>query len=339
MKYSSTLLKRYITVDDTIENIAQNLTLKSCEIEEIITRTIPSQVVIARVTHLEQHPQADKLNVATLDCGEKGTFQIICGGTNLAQDMYVAAALPGTHLPAITMDIAEREMRGVLSQGMICAKEELGIAEDTEHHWIWDLSQDLEVHETHIGKSLQEIFPRLENSIIDVDNKTLTNRPDLTGHWGMATELQAIYTQPTTTGNIKFNTIENYRKDIVHVNILETIQQSPKGSKNITVETPGCRSYISADIPNITIQPSSFYTRLQLLDLGQESKNNWIDFAHMFMVTSGQPIHFFDADKVQGDITVRNAQDGEEFTDLTNKNHILTTNDIVVCDAEKILAL
>ena len=144
MKYSSSLLQKFITIQDSPENIAKNLILKTCEIEEIVERKLSETIVIGKVVTCEKHPDADKLSVCQVDCGKKGTFQILCGGANVKADIYVPTALAGTHFAKAEITIEPRKMRGLDSNGMICSKEELGIDEDKEKHNIRDLKEDLE---------------------------------------------------------------------------------------------------------------------------------------------------------------------------------------------------
>jgi phenylalanyl-tRNA synthetase beta chain len=144
MKYSLSLLQKFITIQDTPENIAKELILKTCEIEEVTERKIVDSIVIGKVLSCEKHPEADKLSVCQVDCGKAGTFQILCGGTNVAADLYVPVALVGTYFAKADMTIEPRKMRGIDSNGMICSKEELGIDEDTEKHTIRSLTEDLE---------------------------------------------------------------------------------------------------------------------------------------------------------------------------------------------------
>lgn len=142
MLYSNNILKRYLSLPIDVEKIADELTLKSCEVEEIHQRNIPDDVVIGKVTEVKQHPNAEKLSVCQVDCGEKGKYQICCGGENVTTDTYVPVALPGCFLPALNVKIESRELRGKASDGMICSKEELGIPEDMEKHWIWILQAE-----------------------------------------------------------------------------------------------------------------------------------------------------------------------------------------------------
>lgn len=336
MKYHSSLIKKYISVNDTPENIAQKLIIKTCEIEEIIERKISDSIVIWKILSFEKHPDADRLNVCQVSCGNKGEYQIICGASNVQTGIFVPVALPGTVFEKAGITIEKRKMRGIESNGMICSKEELGINEDQELHSIWELPLDLDdISDTDLGTPLADKFPWLNSYVFDVDNKGLTNRPDLTGHFGAAVELNAMY-EPK---DISFNTVSKWMKQFSDTTILDTFTHATPAKRKVIWESAGLNSYTLLEINNITIQPLSFFTRLQLLDMGANPRNNWVDFSNLFMLLTGQPIHFFDADKVDGDIIIRNAKDGEEFTDLFETKHILKSTDIVITDKNKVLAL
>lgn len=336
MKYHSQLLKKYISIDDSRENIAQKFILKTAEIEEITERKIPDSIVIGKVLEVWNHPDADKLNVAKVDCGAKGIFQIICGGINLAVDQLVSVALVGTPFPQANIVIEKRAMRGVDSEGMICSKEELQIYEDLDTHEIWDLKKDLDLTEEDIGTPLREKFPWLEATILEVDNKNMTNRPDLTGHFGAAVELNAMYPDQ----QIKYNKVKEYLESFKHTEILNVLSHTEsKLSRQVLGQSENLNTYIALEINKVKIQKSDFFARLQLLDLGSHPISNWVDFSNLFMNISGLPVHFFDADKIQGDLVIRDAKEGEKFVDLFEKEHLLQSTDLVIADEHKILAL
>lgn len=344
MKYSSMLLKKFISVNDTPENIAKNLILKTCEIEEVHVRVLPDDLVIGKIKEFKKHPEADKLNICQVDCGKKWMFEIICGGENVAENMYVPVALPNCFLPAINMKIEPRKMRGILSNGMICSKEEIGVKEDLDKHRIRSLVEDFDdIGDEDLGISLKQKYPRMEWYVMEVDNKSLTNRPDLTGHFGIAAELNAMYAYEGPgihgTVSVSFNKVVDLFKQFQNTNILETLENSTKLERKVVSKSDGLNTYILLALNNITVQQSSFFMRLQTIDMWSQPINNWVDFSNLFMLISGQPIHFFDADKVDGDIIVRNAKEGEEFVDLFEKKHSLLTTDIVISDKHKILAL
>lgn len=339
MRYSLNLLKKYITVQDTVENIAQQLTLKTCEIEEIVKRELPAEVVIGKVLETKQHPDADKLTICQVDCGAKGKWQICTGGENIKAGVYVPTAIPGCYLPAIDLKIEPRKLRGEDSNGMICSKGELGIVEDEDKHRIWIMNEDLhDLSDADIGTPLGDKYPRMNNAVLDVDNKTITHRPDLTGHFGLAREVQAIY---ALQENIKttFTKLSHWQHTLDTTNMLDTLENATKGTLQIEVDTPECQSYIAVQYNNVSVKPSSLYTRLAVQDIGQNARNNRIDFSNLFMLTTGQPIHIFDADSIKGKLTVRKAKKGEKFVDLKDGEHVLTADDIVIADKEKVLAL
>ena len=338
MKYTSPLLKKFISINDTPENIAKNLILKTCEIEEINYRSIAESIVVGLVKSCEQHPDADKLKVCMVDCGKKWIYQIICGGSNVATWLYVPVALPGTVFEKAGITIEPRKMRGIESNGMICSKEEIWILEDMEKHSIWSLTEDLEdISDADLWTALSAKFPRLENRVMEVDNKSLTNRPDLTWHFGAATELNAIYRHKKWV--ITFNKIKEYHEQCTPTHIMHILENSTKPERKVVWESANLNAYILLHLKNIDVHQTSFFTRLQMLDLWAKPISNWVDFSNLFMNISGQPIHFFDAEKVDGDIIVRNAQDGEKFTDLFETQHILKATDVVITDKKKILAL
>jgi len=149
-------------------------------------------------------------------------------------------------------------------------------------------------------------------------------------------ELNAIYKE---SGLISYNKVTEWIKQFSHTNILETLEHATPAKRKVIAQTPGVNSYTLLELNNVSIKPSTFFTRLQMLDLGSMPRNNWVDFSNLFMLLTGQPIHFFDADKVAGDIIIRNATEGEQFTDLFSMVHTLTPTDIVIADNQKVLAL
>ncbi|HBB04418.1 TPA: hypothetical protein DCZ39_06065 [Patescibacteria group bacterium] len=120
---------------------------------------------------------------------------------------------------------------------------------------------------------------------------------------------------------------------------MQILENSTKPERKVVGESEGLNAYLLLHLKNITVQQASFFSRLQMLDLGTNPISNRVDFSNLFMNISGQPIHFFDADKVDGDIIVRNAKDGEIFVDLFETKHTLKANDIVIADKKKVLAL
>lgn len=337
MKYCSSLLKKYISVDVSADDIAQHLILKTAEIEWIEHREISEKIVIWYVTECTKHPDADKLNVCQVNCGDKWQYQIICGGANVRAGIFVPVALPGTVFEKAWITIEPRKMRWIESNGMICSKEEIWINEDLDKHSIRDLVLDLEdISDKDLGTPLNAKFPRLESYVLEVDNKWLTNRPDLTGHFGIACELNSIYRD---SGKIIYNKAKEYFSHFANTNILDVLEHGNRAKRNVVSQSEWVNSYTLLEINNVTVRESSFFTRLQMIDMWSNPRSNRVDFSNLFMLLSGQPIHFFDAEKVNWDIIIRNAKDWEEFVDLFETKHSLKSTDIVIADKDKILAL
>lgn len=339
MLFSGSLIKRYINIKDNPKNIANYLTLKACEIEEIIERKIPDEVVIWYVTKCEKHPDADKLVVTEVDCWTKWTYQIVTGAVNIAKDMYVPVALEGAYLPVKDLKIKPVNMRWIPSNGMICSKEELWIKEDLDIHWIWVLDEDINsLSKEDLGKKLSDEIPFLDNFIFDIDNKTLTNRPDLTWHLWQSIELSAIYNQ-FWKDKIFMSNINHIFDIFNNTNIFEILENSKKSDRDIFVNSKNTRTYLNLELNNVKIDKSKFKERLELIDLDEQPINNFVDFSNLFMLFTSQPIHFFDAKKINWNIVVEDAKWWEEFIDITWKKHILEEWDIIVKDNNKILAL
>ncbi len=138
---------------------------------------------------------------------------------------------------------------------------------------------------------------------------------------------------------ISFTTIKKRYEQFQASAIQQVLEGSKKAKTKVIGEADGLNSYILLELNDIKVQPSSFYTRLQMIDMGALPRSNWVDFSNLFMLISGQPIHFFDAAKVEGNVTIRNAKDKESFTDLFGTTHVLISTDIVIADNKKVLAL
>jgi phenylalanyl-tRNA synthetase beta chain len=335
MKYHSWLLQRFVSLPVDAEVFANDLTLKTCEVEEVISRKIPEKVVIGKAIEVGKHPEADKLSVCQVDCWSAWSYQILTGWENIVAGAYVAVAIPGCYLPVIDLQIDARKMRWLDSNGMICSKGELWINEDEWQHWIWLLAEDFDdLTDADLGTPLSVKYPWLDSFVLDVDNKTVTHRPDLTGHFGLAVEARTLYTNARGTID---TWVEDFSSATFLSNLLDTNISLPW--RAVDIQTDKVFAYSLLSLPVVQMQKSSFFTRLQLIDLGHTSKNNWVDFSNLFMYLTGQPVHFFDADLVKGDVIVRQAKAWEVFVDLTDGEHTLTADDIVIADSEKILAL
>ena len=201
MRVSLNLIKKYIDIpkDITPNKIAYDLTLRTVEVES--TETISDKfhdIVVGKILKLDKHPNADSLKVCQVDIGEKEPVQIVCGGSNLYENEYVVVSKPGAevvwHGEGEPVKIEKTKLRGVDSYGMICAASEVGLESlypMKDDHEIVDL-KDIDVE---LGTNIADALD-INDTIIEIDNKSLTNRPDLWGHYGIAREISAIYTLP-----------------------------------------------------------------------------------------------------------------------------------------------
>ena len=337
MKYHSQLIRKYIAINDTPENIANNLILKTVEIEEVISRKIDKRIVIWKVISAVNHPDSDHMSVCQVDLGSKWQFQIVCWAANVQWAKYVAVAMEWAVFEKAWITIAPRKLRGVDSNWMICSKNELWINEDTDKPWIWELDKDLEVSDEDLGTPLTDKFEWLDSYVLDIDNKWLTNRPDLTGHFGVAWEFNSMY-QPQW--KIEFSALPKYQQDFENTNMLDLLEHGEKKwKKSVVCETKWLNNYILLELNNVSVKDSDFYMRLQNADLWNGSVNNWVDFSNIFMNISWNPVHFFDADKIEWNIHIRDAREWEKFVDLFEKEHTLIPQDIVIADDKKALCL
>ncbi len=341
MLFSTNLLKKYISLDVAPKDLMSMMTLHACEVEHIIERKIPSLVVIGYVISTVKHPNADTLTICQVDCGIHWKYQICTAADNIRPNIYVPVALPGCYLPAIDLTIGNRQMRWEDSNGMICAKIELAIDEDAEIHGIWIMDDDFtDLSPNDIWTLLSTKYLRLDNTILNVDNKTINNRPDLTGLLGMAIEMRTIFkNSPVSPWQIKQENVTHVLEEHNPARALELLHHATPCVQKIQVQTEKCSVYSLLALSNVSIRKSPFYDRLGLIDSGLKSKNNRVDFSNLFMTISGQPIHCFDADTIKGTISVRQAYQWERFTDLTGATHILDTQDIVIADDSGPIAL
>ena len=315
MKISYKWLQEYVTIDKTPEELAELLTDHAFEVESIMKLGEGlEKVVVGEVVFKEKHPDADKLSVTKVKVTETETLDIVCGAPNVEVGQKVAVAMVGAELPN-GMKIEERKVRGEKSCGMICAEDELGLGKS--HEGIMVLDADL-----GIGTPIKEALG-LDDTILEID--VLPNRAhDCLCHLGVAREVAAV------TGNLlkKFDT------------------ESPVDRKNkngvLEVEVKEkdlCRRYSAGVVNDVTIKESPDFIKARLESVELRPINNIVDITNYIMFSFGQPMHAFDADKLQGKIVVRLARSGEKILALDDKEYKLIETDLVICDEEKPIAI
>lgn len=316
MKISLNWIKDFVDLDENLEplQVLERITMSTAEVEEIETIGAHlKEVVVAKVLATKPHPNADKLKLVTVDDGTS-VMEVVCGAPNVAEGQIVALAKSGTTLPSGTLK--PTKIRGVKSAGMICADDELGLSDD--HTGIIVFDDDVKV-----GTTLDQIFGK-EDVVLEVDNKSLTHRPDLWGHVGFAREFAAVYGKP-----LKFDP---------KTTVDEAKEKDPLVIENMVPEL--CPRYSALVVKNVKVcdSPTWMQQRLKAVDI--KPINNLVDVTNYVMMEYGQPMHAFDRRHINGDkIVIRRAEDKEKFTTLDEAKHKLVTDDIVIADANTAVAL
>lgn len=302
MYISINWIKDFVDLDGlSISDIANRFTLSCAEVEDVIEKGKDiSGIITARIESVENHPESKKLHILKVNTG-KDILQIVCGAPNVRPGMVTALATIGAHLGDI--EIGKAVLAGVESYGMCCSIKELGIGED--HSGIIDLGDD-----TEIGVDLKKLLP-IEDTLIEVDNKSLTNRPDMWGHYGIAREIAAI-----TGRKLKEYTVDN--SDFSNLPTLD-----------VTVESESCYRYSALRVEKISKNVSPLAMQIRLYYCGMRAISLLADLTNYIMLELGQPMHSFDGRKVES-VLVRNVSKDTEFTTLDGVKRVLPTGTMVI---------
>ena len=304
MKISVDWLNEYVDLKGiTAKQIADKLTQITCEVEEVIPvgRGLET-VLVGKILTCEAHPQSDHLHLLTVDIGQAQPLKIVCGAPNARAGIVVAVATVGTVMPD-GMQIAPTKIRGFESFGMCCSYAELGYKADNEG--IIELPA-----KTKLGTPITKVLKGLQDDIIDIDNKSITNRPDLWGHYGMARELSVIFDRPLKT---------------VETSLVHEYDHLP--ALPVKIEDEHCLSYGAMKIGNLgnLVSPDTMQNRLY--KLGHNSHGFLVDLTNYVMFAFGNPLHAFAADKVD-QISVGVVKPGTEFVTLKD-NVIKATKEML----------
>lgn len=327
MKVSLNWVKKYVDLPENIttKQMATDLTLRTVEVEGYEnTEEKFHDIIVGKVLEVNEHPNADKLKVCKVDIGEDEPKQIVCGGSNLYPNEMVVVCKPGAevywHGEAELQKIKDSKVRGVDSYGMICGAEEVYL-ENIFPAKEADEIVDLAGIDCYPGQSITEIID-MKDVVLEIDNKSLTNRPDLWGHYGIARELSAIY-------DVDLKPIEKVEID----------SKLPKYDVEI-MDSSKCQRYVAVEIDNVYEKRSPLWMQSAIIKGGMRPINAIVDITNYVMMAVGQPLHAFDKTHVDGNkIIVRNAREGEELLLLDNNSIELTTDDLVISDVNDAMAL
>ncbi len=325
MKVSLNWIKDYVKLPDDMDlkRLAYDLTMSTVEVEgaESLAESF-DKIIVGEIKEVLPHPNADKLRVCKVDIGEGDIKDIVCGGSNLEIGMKVVVACPGAmvrwHGEGEPVEIKNTKLRGVASFGMICAAVEVGLdalfpAKDD--HEIMDVTSFDVPAGTPIAKALD-----LDDIILEIDNKSMTNRPDLWGHYGIAREIAALYDLPL----VEF---EKY--------VPETNESYDVRIKDVE----RCPRYIGVRVEGLSVKPSPFEMQSRIWRVGMRPINALVDVTNYVMLATGQPTHVFDSNHIIDHIEVRRAEEGEKLKLLNDKDLALSADDLVIADNEGAVAL
>ncbi|MBO4815616.1 MAG: phenylalanine--tRNA ligase subunit beta [Clostridia bacterium] len=317
MKLSKNFVKDYVDIDVDIKQLAEDMTRVGNEYDEASPLINATNLVIGEVLECEDHPDSDHLHVCKVDIGEE-VLDIVCGAPNVRKGLKVILAKAGAKLPG-GIEIKKGMIRGKESNGMICSLYELGLEskflKEEDKAGIHELPESAPVG----GDPIK--FIEMDDEVADFE--LTANRGDLLSILGMAYELGAIYDKPVKEIDLKHDEIEEDVND----------------SFNLEINTENCSLFLAKKALNVTIKESPAFIKNRLIASGIRPINNVVDISNYVMLEVGQPLHFYDADRLGGKIAVRMATNGEKLTTLDNIERTLDSEDIVITNGKEAIGL
>src|SRR5512133_2707783 len=321
MKISYNWLRDYLNTDVDVEELGTVLTSIGLEVEETeaweSVRGGMKGVVIGRVLTCGRHPDADRLSVTTVDIGTVQPLNIVCGAPNVAAGQTVAVATVGTVIfkGEEQFEIKKSKIRGQLSEGMICAEDELGTGTDHEGIIVLDPS-------AKIGSPAADYFNVTTDTVFGIG--LTPNRIDCSSHYGVARDLAAYFNLRKPV-RAKLPSVESFRKE------------RSDGSISVSVEAASqCIRYSGLTIHGITVKPSPEWLQHRLRSIGLNPINNVVDITNFVLHETGQPLHAFDAATIKGNqVVVRTLAAGSKFVTLDGVERELAASDLMICNASE----
>ncbi|MHC1713707.1 MAG: phenylalanine--tRNA ligase subunit beta [Solidesulfovibrio sp.] len=316
MLLSLSWLREFTPYDGTAQALADRLTMLGLEIEEIKNPfEAIMAVVVGKVLTREAHPDSDHLSCCTVDVGAAEPAPIVCGASNVAAGQLVPVATVGVTLPG-GLTIKKSKIRGQVSEGMICSESELGLAEERS-------GGIMVLPETcRVGQALPEALG-LDTCVLDVS--ITPNRADCLSVLGLARETAMAFGLPLTLPQMAYP------------------ESGPDAGTQVAIEIEDpeqCPVYRAKLVTGVKVGPSSDRIRWRLLAIGQRPISNIVDATNYVLFELGQPLHAFDRHKLAGNVVkVRLAREGEKLTTLDGQERLLTNRDLLICDAERPVAL
>ena len=319
-------LRDYVDLPDDVPTIVNRLAMLGFPVAEIEERPFISGVVVGKIEKLEKHPNADRLQVCTIDIGSEKRLTIATAATNVAQDQIIPVATIGAQLPKLKIE--PRKMRGIDSEGMLCSPDELGLPAE----WFVDGIMQLDIG-TRLGADVVKMF-RLDQPVLDIE--VTPNRPDALCMTGIARELAAAFHVP-----LRFpDTTVSYGGELVDATGGVVDRSFDSMDVRVTLESLDCRRYVAQRVSGLRVRPSKTWMQVRLALAGQRPISNLVDISNFVMLELGQPLHFFDFDKIGGrHIIVRDARAGEKLTTLDATERALDSTALLIADEDQATGL
>lgn len=307
MKLTLSWLKDHLETDATLDQIVDKLTAIGLEVEHVDNKAALKPFVIAKILTAAKHPDADKLQVLSVDVGDGNPVQVVCGAPNARAGLVGAFAAPGTYVPGIDVTLGVGKIRGVESRGMMCSERELQLSD--EHNGIIDLPADAPV-----GTSFAA-YAHLDDPVIEIN--LTPNRPDATSIYGIARDLAAAGLGMLKSGEI------------------EPVTGKGECPVKVIIETPDfCPGFALRLVRGVKNGPSPKWMQQRLLAIGLRPINALVDITNYVTFDRGRPLHVFDAQKVKGNLVIRRAEEGEKILALDQREYTLNAAAHVIADVD-----
>ena len=317
MKLSTNFVKDYVDIDVDLKTLAEDMTGVGNEYDSAQKLINATNLVVGEVIECEMHPDSDHLHVCKVNVGDE-VLQIVCGAPNVRKGLKVVVALPGAVLPG-DFKIKAGVIRGVESNGMLCSIAELGL--DSKFLKPEDKEGIHELPETAVPGEDPIKLMGMDDGVIDFE--LTANRGDLLSILGMAYEIGAIYDKKVKDIDLSYN---QSNEDI-------------NNSFKVNVKTDNCSIFLAKRVENVVIKESPAFIKNRLIASGIRPINNVVDISNYVMLEVGQPLHYYDADTLNGCLEVRMAEENEKLTTLDNVERTLSSEDIVISDGKKAIGL
>ena len=325
MKISINWLKEYVETNSQPEEISEILTNLGLEVEKLsLFESVKgglNGVVAGKVLECGKHPDADRLKVTSIDLGDNVISEIVCGAPNIEKGQIVPVAKVGCKIytsDGTEIKIKKSKIRGVVSNGMVCAEDEIGLGQS--HDGIMILDNNIKP-----GTPISEVFNLENDNILEIG--LTPNRSDAMSHYGVARDLKAFYDFKSIKSKLILPSVNNFESVKLEENFKITIEDTEK-----------CPFYSGLIIKNIKVGPSSKELQNKLKSIGLKTINNIVDITNFVMHEIGQPLHAFDLDKLEG-INVKSLKSGAKFKTLDESLIELDKEDLMICSSNKPLCL